>query len=69
MLYCHGCKLEPSTVAHFSLTLPDSSGVGDLMFSGHIEMSFSSGERIFETDLDIFPVLVLLLTCKLINVQ
>ena len=61
MLYCHTCKLEPSTVAHFSLTLPDSSAgrvIGDLIFSGHIEMSFSSGERIFDTDLDIFPVLV-----------
>ena len=62
MLYCHTCKLDPSTVAHFDLTLPESSTerpLEDLVFSGYIEMSFCSGDPILETVFDVFPVLVL----------
>ena len=70
MLYCHTCKLEPSTVAHFDLTLPELSTerpIADLVFSGDIEMSFSSGDPILETAFDVFPVLVFTLTFTLLG--
>ena len=64
MLYCHSCKIDPSEVAHFDLTLPESSTErpnADLVFSGDIEMSFTHGDSILEAAVDVFPVLVVML--------
>ena len=60
MLFCHSCKIEPSTVAHFDFQYPACSVTGkalkDLAFVGYMKMFLKSAEPILETHIDIYPV-------------
>ena len=63
MLYCHSCKLEPSSIAHFDFQYPlapQGKPPGELSFSTFMTMFVPSVFLpVLEVHVDIFPVSVL----------